>query len=103
MSRAEFVSQQHRQLSKTGPRIHWNDYLSPEVAKCFGFHSLQMSAIDEKRKEALVNKNSDGVIQLLRDALENKFTIHEPWTSGVLTLPEYETTLFYKRKDDTST
>jgi len=97
------VLQQHRQLSITGPRIHWNDYLSLGVAKCFGFHSLQMSVIDEKRKEALADKNSDGVIQRLRDALENKSVIHEPWTSGILTLPESETTLFYERKDDTST
>jgi len=62
-----------------------------------------MSALDEKRKEALANKNSDGVIQRLRDALENKFVMHEPWTSGILTLPESETTLFYERQDGTST
>jgi len=62
-----------------------------------------MSALDEKRKEALANRNSDGVIQRLRDALENKSVMHEPWTSGILTLPESETTLFYERQDGTST
>ena len=57
----------------------------------------------EKRRKALANQNSDGVIQRLRDALKNKSVIYEPWTSGVVTLPESETTLFYQRQDGTST
>jgi len=46
----------------------------------------------EKRREALANKNSGGVIQRLRDALKNNSIIHGPWTSDVVTLPESETT-----------
>jgi len=65
------------------------------------FHSLQMSTSDDKSREALANKDSDGVIQRLCDALKNKSVVHEPWTSGVLTLPESETTLFYERQDGT--
>jgi len=62
-----------------------------------------MLTLDEKHSEALADKNSDGVIQRLRDALKNKSVIYEPWTSGVVTLPESETTLFYQRQDGTST
>jgi len=50
----------------------------------------------EKRREALANQNSDGVIQRLRDVLQNNSIIHEPWTSDVVTLPESETTFFYE-------
>jgi len=61
-----------------------------------------MSTSDDKSREALANKDSDGVIQRLCDALKNKSVGHEPpWTSGVLTLPESETTLFYERQDGT--
>ena len=60
-----------------------------------------MSTLDEKHREALANEDSDGVIQRLRDALQNKSVVHEPWTSGVLTLPESETTLFYEQQDGT--
>jgi len=62
-----------------------------------------MSTLNEKHSEALADENSDGVIQCLRDALKNKSVIHEPWTSGVVTLPESETTLFYQRQDGSST
>jgi len=50
----------------------------------------------EKRREALANQNSNGVIQRLRDVLQNNSIIHEPWTSDVVTLPESETTFFYE-------
>jgi len=50
----------------------------------------------EKRRKALANQNSDGVIQRLRDVLQNNSIIHEPWTSDVVTLPESETTFFYE-------
>jgi len=90
------------QLILVNISISWNGYLSPRLQNG-GFYSLQMLTLDEKHSEALADKNSDGVIQRLRDALKNKSVIHEPWTSGVFTLPESKTTLFYQRQDGSST
>jgi len=64
-------------------------------------HALKMSTTDEERRQVLANGKYDSVIQSLRDALENKAAIHEPWTSGVVTLPQSENTLFYEQQDGT--
>lgn len=47
-------------------------------------------------------ESSGSTIQQLRAALENKTGLHEPWTSGVITLPESKATLFYERQDGTA-
>jgi hypothetical protein len=44
---------------------------------------------------------SDTTIESLRDSLSNKDALHEPWTSGIVTLPEPAKTLFYEREDGT--
>ncbi|KAJ3568892.1 hypothetical protein NP233_g5412 [Leucocoprinus birnbaumii] len=47
------------------------------------------------------SRESDGIVQGLRTALENKAGLHKSWTTGVATLPESETTLYYEHQDGT--
>ncbi|KAF9442836.1 hypothetical protein P691DRAFT_779192 [Macrolepiota fuliginosa MF-IS2] len=51
----------------------------------------------------LPNKKGDDSIEQLRNALGSMDHLHEPWTSGVITLSEPEKKLFYERQDGSST
>ncbi|KAF9441611.1 hypothetical protein P691DRAFT_715038 [Macrolepiota fuliginosa MF-IS2] len=48
-------------------------------------------------------KKEDDAIKQLRNALSSMDHLHEPWTSGVITLSEPEKKLFYEQQDGTST
>lgn len=49
----------------------------------------------------MVASTVDTTIQTLRDSLVDKAYLHEPWTSGVISLSEPEKILFYETEDGT--
>ncbi len=47
-------------------------------------------------------KDDSIVVEQLRAALTSEDVLHEPWTSGVVSLPDTQAILFYERQDGTS-